>query len=187
MSTAQLAGERAPGGFRVEAAPAAFLGRRGRRVLIDPAAAAVAIDDGAGQVADPAQVRRGGDRGGVARQYRIAVHLHCPAARSRAGGWRWRWRVPRHRKGCCPAVRACRAVAVTSKPESRCRFGYRRAAIAEAEDQQPCRRHRHRIAAPPASGEDCPPCAGRLTLVGVTGPTAVASKVRCHASRTEAT
>ena len=80
ISTARAPANARPGGLRVEPALAALLRRCGRRVLVHPAAGAVAIDDGAGQVADPAQTRRGGDRGGVARQHGVGMGRPCRAS-----------------------------------------------------------------------------------------------------------
>ena len=61
--------------FGVEATLASRLRGRRRGVLIDPVAVAIAVNGGAGQIADPAQARRGGDgrsRNGAARDRRRA-------------------------------------------------------------------------------------------------------------------
>src|SRR5262249_39712842 len=62
----------APSVLSQQSPAAAIRDWSGHGVLIDPGAAARAIDTGCGQVADPSQLRSGGDRIAVTKQHRVA-------------------------------------------------------------------------------------------------------------------
>ena len=71
-STARRSANRRQSSSACQPPPAAVRCRRGDGILIDPTAAAIAIDAGRREIADPAQIRRPGDGIAMERQHRIA-------------------------------------------------------------------------------------------------------------------
>ena len=73
-----------------QAAAAARIAWRRGIALIDPAAAAVAIDAGGRKIAQPFQPFGGGDIAGAAAQHRVAGFVGRNGAQHMAGGGRYR-------------------------------------------------------------------------------------------------
>ena len=88
-----------PGTFRPYPAPAAMAGGPQGAVLIHPAAAAIAVNSGGRQIADPFQARRGGDVVAMAIQHRIAAPVRRRGGDHMSGPGQCRQPVHRQRTG----------------------------------------------------------------------------------------
>ena len=181
-----------PGLLGREPPPRARADRRGRRVLVDPAAAMVAIDADRREVADPGEPRRGGDRGGEMPERRVALRVRRDRDQERVGAGQGACdsRLARSRrrrsKGSMPSAAQRRGLLRRRLPSRRwSRTGRGSAArsaarVAEAEGEQV-----HAALSPVASTGRAPLVPRRSRLPFVRGTSRVAAtssagRLRCR-------